>query len=176
MAPWIVGGEHEAQAHVLDAAGHLLGGQVDVHAQGLQHVGAAGFRRHRAAAVLGHPGAGGGGHEGGGGGDVEGVGGVAAGAAGIHQAEGFRHRHLGGEFPHHHGGGGDLADGLLLDSQSGDEGGDHHRAHFAGHDLAHEAEHLVVEDLAMLDDAGQRVLGFHGRGHGRASSRKFFSN
>src|SRR5205085_255704 len=35
--------------------------------------------------------------------------------------------------------------------------GHHHRRHFAAHDVAHERQHLVVEDLAVIDRPGQGV-------------------
>ena len=67
--------------------------------------------------------------------------------------------HLGGELAHHLRGGGDLADGLLLHAQAGDDG-----AVITG-DISppmirhHEVQHLVVEDFAVLDGALQRFLG-----------------
>lgn len=39
------------------------------------------------------------------------------------------------------------------------------------HDLAHQGDHFVMEDFAVLDDALQGGL----RGHFRCSSRKFFN-
>jgi hypothetical protein len=53
----------------------------------------------------------------------------------------------------------DLADGLLLHAQAGEDGGDHQRRNLAAHDLPHQVQHLVVEDLAVLDGALQRFLG-----------------
>ena len=70
----IVLGEQEADADILQQAGAFLGGNPDVHPQGLQHVGRPALARGRPVAVLGHR------HprrrddQGGGGGDVEGVG------------------------------------------------------------------------------------------------------
>jgi ribosomal protein S27AE len=68
------------------------------------------------------------------------------------------------ELAHHLRGGGDLADGFLLHAQAGDDGGHHHGRHLAAHDHAHQVQHLVVEDLAVLDGALQRFL--RGDGHG----------
>ena len=62
------------------------------------------------------------------------------------------------ELAHHLRGGGDLADRFLLDAQADRDRGDHHRRHLPAHDLPHEVEHLVVEDLAVLDRALQRFL------------------
>ncbi len=73
-----------------------------------------------------------------------------------------RHGHLGGELAHHVGGGGDLADGLLLHPQADENAGDLRGRHLAAHDLAHQREHLVVEDLAAVDEAVQGFLGCHG--------------
>jgi hypothetical protein len=60
--------------------------------------------------------------------------------------------------------GGDLADRLLLDAQPHGERGDHHRRHFAAHDPAHDRQHLVRKDLAVLDRALQRFLRRDGHG------------
>jgi hypothetical protein len=75
------------------------------------------------------------------------------------------------QLAHDAGGGGDFADGFLLDAQPGDDGGDHDRRHLAAHDLAHQGDHFVMEDFAVLDDALQGGL----RGHFWCSSRKFFN-
>src|SRR6266700_3718285 len=45
--------KHEADPYLVDAAAHLLGLQVDVCAQRLQHVRTARLRRHGPVAVLG---------------------------------------------------------------------------------------------------------------------------
>src|SRR5690606_18706839 len=100
----------------LDAGGNLLGRQVQVDAERFEHVGGAGLGRHAAPAVLGHARAGGGGDEDGGGGDVEGVRAVAAGADDVEEVlVRRRDMDLGRHLAHHRGGGGDFADGLLLD-------------------------------------------------------------
>ena len=69
---------------------------------------------------------------------------------------------LGRELAHHLRGRGDLADRLLLDAQADEQRGDHHRRRLAAHDAPHQREHLVVEDLAVLDRAlhgvGKREL------------------
>jgi hypothetical protein len=62
------------------------------------------------------------------------------------------------QLAHHLRGGGDLADGLLLDAQAGEDGGGHQRRDLAAHDLPHQVQHLVVEDLAVLDGALQGFL------------------
>src|SRR5690606_32491101 len=85
------GGEHEADADLFDAFGHLLGRQIDVHAQGLEHVGAAGRGRGAAVAMLGDLHASCCGNEHGGGGNVEGVGSVSTGAAHVEQVVGVAH-------------------------------------------------------------------------------------
>ena len=71
---------------------------------------------------------------------------------------------LGRELAHHLRRRGDLADRLLLDAQADGQRGDHHRRHLAAHDPPHQRQHLVVEDLAMLDRALQRVLKRDGHG------------
>ena len=52
-------GEHEADAHLADAMGHLGGGDADIGAGRFEHVGAAAETGHLAVAVLGHVSAGG---------------------------------------------------------------------------------------------------------------------
>src|SRR6185312_14156492 len=52
----------------------------------------------------------------------------------------------------------DLADGFLLHPQARQDRRRHRRRYFAAHDLAHQVDHLVVEDLAMLDRALQRFV------------------
>src|SRR6185437_8020216 len=59
----------------------------------------------------------------------------------------------------------DLAHGFLLHPQTGQDRRRHHGGHFAAHDLAHQFDHLVVEDLAMLDRALQRFVRRDGRVH-----------
>src|SRR5690606_4511123 len=49
----------------------------------------------------------------------------------------------------------------------GEDGRGHHRRDLAAHDLAHEVDHLVVEDLAVFDRALQGFL--RSKGHGRGS-------
>ena len=154
----VVGGEHEAHADLIDAARDHVRRQIDIDAQALEHVGAAAFARHAAPAVLAHLGACCGGHEHGAGGDVESVGAVTAGAHDVNQVGFVGHLDLGRKLAHHLGRGRDLADGLFLHPQAGDQRRHHHRRHLAAHDHAHEVQHFVVEDLAVLDGALQGFL------------------
>src|SRR5207342_1523192 len=84
------------------------------------------------------------------------------------------------ELAQHRGGARDLADRFLLHPQAGEDRRGHRRGDLAAHDHAHQVDHLVVEDLAMLDRALQRLLGRDGHGRGLTwsdqESRKFFSN
>ena len=82
---------------------------------------------------------------------------VAAGAAGVDQVAVVRDLHLRGQLAHHLRRGGDFADGLLLHAQADDEAGDLRRAELAAHDLAHDVQHLVVEHLAVLHRALDRL-------------------
>jgi hypothetical protein len=96
--------EGEADAGVVEAALERLGRGVELHADLLEHVGAAGLARGRAVPVLDDLDAARGGDEGRGGRDVERPADVAAGAAGIEDDLGVRvapdgHRLL----PHHPG-------------------------------------------------------------------------
>ena len=163
----VVGGRiHEADARGLDAFGNLRRGEVEIDTQRLDDVGSTRLRRHAAAAVLGDPGPRRSGDENGGGGDVEGVGTIATGADNVEEV--FVRRldlDLGRHLAHHRGRGGYLADGFLLDAQASEDGGGHHRRHLTGHDLAHQRQHLVKEDLAVLDRALQGLLGRNGVVH-----------
>ncbi len=151
----VVGGEHEAHAHLLDAARHLLGIQVEVDAGHREEVGAARRRRHPAVAVLGDVAAGGGHHEARGGGDVEQVGAVAAGADDVDHVVGAEVDRL-HQLAHHLGGGADLLGGLALHRHAHQEGGDLRVAGLAGHDLAH---HLVGLGEAQVLAAHHRAEG-----------------
>ncbi len=84
MAGWKDGANMKPMPTSVEAVLHLRRGQVDLHPQGLQHVGAAALAAGGPVAVLGHLEAGPGHDEGRGGGDVEGGGAVAAGPAGVH--------------------------------------------------------------------------------------------
>jgi len=75
--------EQEADAHFFDGFRHALGGEVDAHAEVLEHVRGAAARADRTVAVLGHVNALAGYDKCRCGGNVEGAGGVAAGAAGV---------------------------------------------------------------------------------------------
>ena len=163
----VVGRKHEANALLFQALGDLCRLEVDIHTQGFQHIGAAALAADASAPVLADLGAGGCGHKHAAGGDVEGVAAVAAGAHNVHQMGFVLHFHLGGEFAHHPRGGGDFTNGFLLDTQPRDDGRHHHRRHLARHDLAHQVQHLVVEDFAVLNRALQRFLrgNFDGIGH-----------
>ena len=146
---------------------------MEIDAERFQHVRRAAGRRYRAPAVLGDCAPGSRRNQRAGGGDVEGVRGIAPGAAGIDQMGAVGDRHLGGEFAHHLGRGGDLAHGLLLHAQADQDAGDLRLRDLAAHDLAHQRQHLVVKDFALLDQARQCLLRSD---HGYFfPSRKFFS-
>jgi len=95
---------------------------------------------------------------------------VAAGADDVDQAGLVGHRHRQRELAHHRGRAGDLADGFLLDPQAGEDGGGHGRGDLAAHDLPHQVDHLVEEDLAVFDGALQGFL--RGEGHDNSRIRK----
>ncbi|CAH0323886.1 hypothetical protein SRABI89_05558 [Pseudomonas koreensis] len=151
--------EHEADAGLFDGRGHLRRLQLDRRAQCFDRIGTAGLGRHAAVAMLGHARAGGGGNEHRAGGDVERMRAIATGADDVDQVGGIGDRHGQREFAHHRCGGSDLVDGFLLHPQAGEDGGGHHRRDVAAHDLPHQVDHFVEEDLAMLDGALQGFLG-----------------
>ncbi len=115
--------------------------------------------------MLGDPGAGTRGDEHGRGRDIERLGRVTAGAHDVEQRFVIGHLDPGRELAHDLRRGRDLAHRLLLDAKTDGQRGDHHRRRLAAHDLAHDREHLVVEDFAVLDGALQRFL--HGDRHDR---------
>src|ERR1044071_144530 len=149
--------EHEAGADPVDRLRRLRRRHADVRAERLQHFGAARGGGHRAPDVLRDLGTGGRRDERGAGRHVEGVRGIAARAAGVDEMGPVAHLHVGGELAHDLRRGRDLADGLLLDPQADDEAGDLRRRQLAAHDLAHDVKHLVVEYLAVLDGALDRL-------------------
>ncbi len=135
--------EQKAHPHTHDALRNLLRAQVQTHAGGLEHVGAARATGHRTVAVLGHVGAGGGGNESAGGRDVEGVGPVAAGSAGVDEVW-LGDDHLGGEPSHDRGRGRDLLDALALHAQADEKAADLRRGRLTGHDRLHYGLHLLA--------------------------------
>ena len=169
----VVGCKHEAHADLFDAARNRLRREVDVHAERLHHIGAAALAADTAPTVLADPGACGSGHKHGAGGDVEGVRAIAPGTHNIEQMGRISHMHLGRKLAHHLGGCGDLADGFFFNAQASDQGGHQHRRHLAAHDQAHDVQHFIVEDFAVLDGAQQRLLrgDFVGVGHFFVSSK-----
>ena len=74
------------------------------------------------------------------------------------------HMHLGGKFTHDLGRSGDLADGLLFHTQSGQQSAHHQRRHLALHDHAHQVQHFIVKYFTVLNRSLQGFGG--GDGHG----------
>ena len=142
----------------------LLRRKGDVGAQRLEDVGAARARGNRAVAVLRDLGAGGRRDERSRRGHVERMRRVSAGADDVDHVVGILHRHRGGEFAHDLCRRRELADRFLLHAQADDEARDLRRRQLSAHDLAHDVEHLVVEHLAVLDGALDRLgdRDFHG--------------
>ena len=156
----VVGRKHEAHPHLSNALGHLLGRQMNVGPQALEHIRTAGARAHGPAAMLGHLGACSRGHEHGRGGDVEAVSPIATRAAEVHQVGNFCqiHGHGGGELTHHLGGRRNLIDRLALDAQRHEEACELFGGHFARHHLPHDAQHLVSREVLAGHDLGKRLL------------------
>ena len=150
--------EHEADSGGFDAGGHVFGPQLDLRAQRFEHIGAAGFRRHAAIAVFRDFRARRRNHEHAGGGDIESMRAVAAGADDIDQLFAVGHFNLVRKLAQHGGRCGNLANRFFLHAQAGEDRRDHRRRDFAAHDLAHQVDHFVVKDLAMLDRPLQRLL------------------
>jgi hypothetical protein len=159
----------------VQALADLFGRQFDVGTEGFQHIGAAGFGRHAAIAVFGDLGTGRRRDEHRGCGNIEGVRAITAGTHDVDQTDARRGRHLDRELAHDLGRAGDLTDGFLLHAHAGQNGGNHHIGHFATHDLPHQRDHFVMENLAVVDDALQGFLRIHGRVSGACCCRKLRS-
>ena len=151
------GGVDAGDADFLDQPLRLPGGEVDVDAQSLQHVGAAGEAGNGAASVLGHRDACGGGHQGGGSGDVEG-GKAAAGAAGVHQLCGdmWAQRHTVG--PHGFGKSGQLLQAGALHEQTHSEAGDLYVADFTLVNGRNKGKDFLFGQLLTGGDLGHNLL------------------
>jgi len=154
----MVGREHEADTDLIDAGRHLFRRLVDVDAERFQHVDAAAGGRHRTTAVLGHCRTGCRRDEGPGGGNVEGLDTVAAGTAGIDQMGGVVNAHMRGEAAHDMGRRRDLLHRFTLDPQTDEQGGDLRGRQLALHDLLHDADHLLISQIAPVDQGLQRLL------------------
>ena len=151
----VAGREHEADAALGDAAAHVLRGEVDVHAERLEHVGAAALAGRRAVAVLGDGDAGAGGDQRGRGGDVEGAGAVAAGAAGVEDDVGV-HVDLLGQLAHGARHADDLLGRLALDAQRAEEGARLGLAGPAAHDLEQHGARVLLREVAPGGELRQR--------------------
>ncbi len=149
----VVGGrEHEAEARLVDAAGDLVGAEVDPHAERLEHVGRARQAGGGAVAVLGHRATGPGGDQRRRGGDVEGRP-PAARAGGVDQivAAGPHRRRQ----PPHRGREADqLVDRLALGAQRDQHRRGLHLGGVALHDLGQHRRRLLGAQVAAR---GQRL-------------------
>ena len=83
---------------------------------------------------------------------------VTTGAHNIHQMFFVGYFHFGGKLTHDLGRRGNFANRFFLHAQAGNQRGHHDRRHIARHDLAHQMQHLVMENLAVLDGALQGFL------------------
>ena len=142
-------GEEEADADFVDAAPDLLRFQIEVDAEGSQHIGAAALAGGGAVAMFGDGDAGASGDEGDRCADVEGAGTVATGATGIEHVAGHRGRHLGGGFAHGAGATGDFVGGFAFHAQRHEVGADLGFGGAAGHDLPHDRFGLFSIEMAV---------------------------
>ena len=87
-------------------------------------------------------------------GDVEKVGPIAAGTHNIHQ--GFAgNRNPGGQFTHHHYRRGNLIQGLAFQAHCHQESAYLRVAGLTGHDLTHDALHLIEGKIAAVSQLGK---------------------
>ncbi|MNT26360.1 hypothetical protein D3C72_1619280 [compost metagenome] len=155
--PVIGGGEQEGDAGLIQGAGLLRDGGVEVDAERGQHVRRAGLGADGAVAVLGDLQAGARQDEGGGGRDIIGVLAVAAGAAGVdHLVERMIQRQ--GGVAHGGGEGHDLVHRLAADAQGGDGGGDLGRGRFAAQAGGEEGVGFIRRQDAPVHQLGQQRL------------------
>ena len=154
------GGETEPDPGLLDAAHHVVGRQLDRHAERFQHVRRAALRRGAARPVLAHRHAGGGGDERGHRRHVDRVRSIAAGADDVDRPRPATRRSSGTSVaaPEH---GveqpGQLVGRLALDAQGDGEGDQLRRRRAAGQDRLHRRGGLVCGQVATVDElADQR--------------------
>ena len=161
--------KHEPDPGGLQAVGHLRRAQIDARAECFQHIGGTGLRRHPAIAMLGDFRTSSRSNEHGSGRDVEGVQAITAGPDNVNKVLRITSLNPRGELAHHLGRCSDFPDRLFFDPQAGEDGGGHGRRHLTAHDHAHELEHLVVKDLAVLDGPLQGFVGRDRHGQLRRS-------
>src|SRR5437016_4392441 len=149
----MVAGEGEADVGGLDALLELDRAQVELDAQGFEHVGGAALGGGGAVAVFDDAHAGGGDDDGGGGGDVEGSADVAAGAAGVDDDAGGGIAVDGdGLLAHDDRRADELVDGGALGGQSDEQPADLGVGGVAGHDVVEgEARFVAGEVLAAAE-------------------------
>ncbi|MNQ57525.1 hypothetical protein D3C85_716860 [compost metagenome] len=158
----IGGGEQEGDAGLIQGAGLLRDGGVQVDAERGQDVRRAGLGADGAVAVLGDLQASACQNEGGGRRDVIGVLAVAAGAAGVdHLVERMIQRQ--GGVAHGGGEGDDLVHCLAADAQGGDGGGDLGRGRLASQAGGEEGVGFIRrQDTPIHQLAQQRLETIHG--------------
>ena len=157
----VAGGEHEAEADLVDAAGDRLGAEIDVHPQGLEQIGRAASARVGAVAMLGDRAAGTRGDQRRRSGDVEGRG-AAAGSGGVDQL-GPLGADLGGERPHRPRQADQLGHRLPLGAKGDQEGAGLDRVGAPLHDLGQHRGGVVGGEVVAaadrVDRAGDDVVG-----------------
>jgi hypothetical protein len=92
------------------------------------------------------------------GGNIEALRTIATGTHDVDKMIVGRRIDLGRQLAHHPRRAGDLADGFLFHSQPCHDRRRHQRAYLPVHDLAHQIDHFVVENLAVFDGALKRFL------------------
>ncbi len=151
------GGEHEAEAELVDRLRDPLRGLLEAEAELLEHVRRAGRRRDGAIAVLRDAGPGRRRHDRGRRRDVERAGAVAAGAGGVDQVVALR-PHGQDVLPHRLGAAGDLVGRLALEAERDEEAADLGLRRLAAHDLAHHLAAARPPELLPVQEVGERLL------------------
>ena len=153
--------EHEAEAELVDRLRDPFSGQVELEAEGLEHVRRAGLRRDGAVPVLRDTRAGGRGHECRSGRDVEGLAAVAAGAGRVDQVAPLR-VDRDDVLAHRLRATGDLVCGLALQPEGDEEAADLPGRRLAAHDLVHDRVRLhAVQRVAVEEfhvDSSRKLL------------------
>ena len=151
--------EHEPDADLVDARGHGIRPEVDLHAEGLQDVGAAARARRGTVAVLRDPGAGRCRDDRRDGRDVERAGAIATGAARVDRARRQRDRHGG---PSQRAGESrDLLHRLAAHRERGEQARKLGRGRLASHDAAHRALSLGPGQRPTGGDHAKRLPRVH---------------
>src|SRR5687768_4452931 len=154
-------GKHETEADFPQVLGDLIRRLLQIDAERFEHVRTSRFTGNGATAMLGDTCPRCCGDKSRSGGDIESMSRIPASATSIYKIALIRNLHTGDEFTHDLSSRGNFPDGFLFYPQAGDDSRDQRRRQLSFHDLTHERKHLIMKNLAMLDNSCQRFLRSH---------------